>query len=356
MPAPRRDLDRLRRALEAWLQQKLPGATAVEVRDARGPSETGYSSDTVLFDLEFVRHGVREHRRLVAKLHPQGVTVFPRYDLELQFRILQLLSEVGGVPVPRVLWLETDAAVVGGVFYVMEYVAGRVAPDNPPYHTSGWLLDLSPAQRADVWNDGIAAMARVHRVPTTRVAHLFPRPPAGQTYLQSQLEEYRSFVAWGLGDEDFPLLDCAAEWLQRHCPPEEQVALCWGDARIGNQIFAGTQCVALLDWEMARMGDPVQDVAWWWAIDRCFSEGLGVPRLEGLPDKEETLRHWERCSGFSAAYFEYYELLALYKFAAIMARVIRQLCHYGVFPADTAMVRDNLATAVLKTELAQRGE
>jgi aminoglycoside phosphotransferase (APT) family kinase protein len=356
MPPPRRDFTRLQGQLQDWFRTKFPDWGSVRVDNLRGPAETGYSSDTVVFEVFPDPASGRQPKTLVAKLHPEGVTVFPEYDLERQYRLLEALQALSTAPVPSVFSLELDPRFVGGVFYVMDFVSGRVPPDNPPYHTSGWLLDLDPGSRRQLWEEGIAAMARVHRTRCTEaIRGLFPQPKPGSSFLDQQLEDYRKFIDWGLDRSRYPLLSRAEEWLYRHQPREEQVALCWGDARFGNQIFRDGRCVALLDWEMARLGDPVQDLAWWWAIDRCFAEGLGVPRLDGLPTREATIRLWETQSTFSAKEFDYYEILALYKFTAIMARVVRQLCFYEVLPADTTMDRDNLASAVLERELDRRG-
>ncbi|MCX8071109.1 MAG: phosphotransferase family protein [Candidatus Binatia bacterium] len=355
MPAPRRDLSVVQAALTDWLRPKFPQWPSLSVANLRGPTETGYSSDTLLFDV-LDSSNPPAARTLVAKLHPQGLTVFPKYDLEQQYRLLAFLGRFPDVRVPKVLWLETDERILGGPFYVMEFVEGRVPSDNPPYHTTGWLLELTDQERRQLWESGIASMAAVHRIPWQELAGtVFRETPPGKTYLELQLEDYKEFIDWGLERDRYPLLARAEAWLREHRPSEEQVALCWGDARFGNQLFHKGHCVALLDWEMARLGDPVQDVAWWWAIDRCFSEGLGLPRLSGLPERAETISLWEEHSGFSAQHFDYYEVLALYKFTAIMARVIRQLCHYEVFPADTTMDRENLASVVLERELASRG-
>ncbi|GBD26430.1 Putative aminoglycoside phosphotransferase [bacterium HR30] len=354
MPPPRRDLASLERALTQWIEGKLPDLPRAAVTNLRGPTETGYSSDTLLFDV--TAPGRQRSRTFVAKLQPQGFTVFPRYDLEQQYRLLAWLHSFTEVPVPKVLWLETRPEFLGSVFYVMEFVEGRVPPDNPPYHSTGWLVELGAEERRQLWNSGIAAMAAVHRACwSDLLGSVFPELSAHATYLDLQLEDYRHFIDWGLERSRYPLLARAEAWLQAHKPPEDQIALCWGDARFGNQLFHQGQCVALLDWEMARLGDPVQDVAWWWTIDRCFSEGLGIPRLEGLPGRAETIELWEATSGFSARNFEYYEMLALYKFTAIMARVVRQLCHYELFPQDTTMDRDNLASVVLAHDLQLKG-
>lgn len=357
MPAPKtRDLELTRSQLADWLRAKLPGARAVTITSLTGPSETGFSSDTLMFDAEWTDgvHARREH--LVARFKPSGFTVFPTYDIAMQFRIMHALGEQSDVPVPRMRWLEEDERALGAPFYVMERVSGRVPSDNPPYHAAGWVPELQPDERAALWWSGLEAMARVHRLDW-RALGLGAVDQAGAdgcgSPLGRQLREYEEYIAWGFDGSRYPLLDTAQRWLHAHRPPDEHVALCWGDSRLGNQIFDGTKCVAVIDWEMARLGDPVQDLAWWIVLDRCFSEGLGCERLAGFPDRAATIARWEQLIGRPAHHFEYYEVLGLYKFTAIMARVILQMKHYEIFPADNDMDVNNLASQTLARVLAE---
>ncbi len=352
MPAPRRDLDLTRRQLTAWLRTKLPDARELAIDEVRGPSETGFSSDTLMFDARWLDGAGARHERLVARFKPSGDTVFPHYDMSLQYRVMKTLGDTD-VPVPRMRWFEADEALLGAPFYVMDRVDGRVPTDNPPYHVGGWLHDLAPAEREALWWSGLDAMARVHRLDWRALGFSFlDQPQRGATPLAQQLREYDEFLDWGVDRRRYPLIEKAQVWLHAHRPADEPVALCWGDSRPGNQIFAGTTCAAVIDWEMARLGDPVQDLAWWIAIDRCFSEGLGVARLEGLPDRDATIARWQSLTGREARHFAYYEVLALYKFAAIMARVSLQLMHYEYLPADSGMDVDNLASQTLARVLA----
>jgi aminoglycoside phosphotransferase (APT) family kinase protein len=348
MPVPRRDLDLTRAKLRDWLATRLSGACDLRIGELKGPSETGFSSDTLLFDAEWTDGGP-QRTRLVARLKPTGFTVFPAYDIARQFRVMRALGDTD-VPVPRMRWLEEDPAVLGVPFFVMDRVDGRVPTDNPPYHTAGWVPELAPAERTALWWSGLEAMARVHRLDWRRLgSDCFTVLSASP--LTQQLQEYDAYVEWGMERSRYPLIARAQRWLHAHQPADEHVGVCWGDARLGNQIFDGTRCVAVLDWEMARLGDPVQDLAWWIALDRCFSEGLSVDRLPGLPDRHATIARWEELAGREARDFAYYEVLALYKFAAIMARVIRQMKHYEVFPADSDMDVNNLATGPLAATL-----
>ena len=352
MPPPRRDLELTQRQLCEWLRSKLPGARAVTIAGLRGPSETGFSSDTLMFDLHWTATAGAHREHLVARFKPSGFTVFPTYDIARQFHVMRILGEHTTVPVPRMRWLEEDEVPLGAPFYVMDRVEGRVPTDNPPYHLGGWLQDLTPEEREALWWSGLDAMARVHRIEWRALGLAFLDQPASHaTLLEQQLHEYDDYVSWGMERDRYPLLAQAQRWLDAHRPVDEPVAICWGDSRLGNQIFNGTTCAAVIDWEMVRLGDPVQDLAWWIALDRCFSEGLGVERLPGLPDRYATIARWETLVGRPARHFDYYEILALYKFAAIMARVSLQLMHYEYLPADSNMDSDNLASQTLQRAL-----
>ena len=73
---------------------------------------------------------------------------------------------------------------------------------------------------------------------------------------------------------------------------------------------------------MATLGNPIQDIAWWNFLDRTFSEGLGMPRLDGLPSYEETVERWQQRSGLSAADYDYYLVFGGLRYGLIMARIM----------------------------------
>ena len=100
--------------------------------------------------------------------------------------------------------------------------------------------------------------------------------------------------------------------------------LCWGDARIGNIIFSEdcSEVAAVLDWEMAVLGNPVQDLAWYCFIDNTFADGLGLPRLEGLPSYEESIARWQSATGYDAGDFPYYWIFAGMRYGLILSRIM----------------------------------
>lgn len=354
MPAPRRDLDLTKKRLLKWLPGRMPGATDLQISNLKGPSDTGFSSDTLIVDLAWREGGRPLEERLVVRIEPRGFNIFPNYDVALQYRVMKALASTD-VPVPEMRWLETGESTLGAPFYVMSWLEGRVPTDNPPYNVGGWVPQLSPEERAALWWSGLDAMARFHRVDWRALGFEdLAEPHRGATPLDQQLHYYDEYFTWAVEDRSrYPLIDEALAWLRANRPATETVGLCWGDSRLANMIFRGTECVAVIDWEMMRLGDPVQDLAWWITADRCFTEGIDVPRLPGFPSYPETVARWESVVGRRAEHLKYYEVLALMRFSVIMARLILQMKHYEILPADHDMDVNNLASATLTRVLAE---
>ena len=125
MPAPLgRDLEQLRSRLESWFASVLPDdASGIEVGEVGGPGGTGFSSDTLIFDLRY-RSGGEDHTRgLVARIKPSGFHLFPEYDLPSQYGIMHALRNTE-IPVPTMLWEERTGDAIGDPFYVMEKIDG----------------------------------------------------------------------------------------------------------------------------------------------------------------------------------------------------------------------------------------
>jgi aminoglycoside phosphotransferase (APT) family kinase protein len=132
------------------------------------------------------------------------------------------------------------------------------------------------------------------------------------------------------------------------------------DARIGNIVFDGTRPAAVLDWEMATLGSPEEDLAWTVFVDRHHSEGLGVPRLEGFPGVEETVERYQALTGFAVRSLHFWQAFAGFRFGVVMARIAQQMIHYGVMTPEQgrAFELDNTVTRLLAEllELPPPGE
>jgi len=356
MPVPRRDLEETRERLAGWLARRLPGARELRLSALSGPGETGFSNDTLLFDLHSREDGRERARALVARIEPRGLTVFPAYDMRRQYEVQRRLEDTD-VPVPHMLWLEEDASVLGAPFYVMERVAGRIPTDTPPYHTGGWVAELRPEEREALWWSGLDALCRIHRLDWRGLGFGFlDQPERGKTPLEQQLHCYDEYLRWAARGRAQPACEAGLAWLRAHRPREpEPVALCWGDARIGNMIFDGGRCAAVLDWEMVTLGSPEQDLAWWLFFDRHHSEGVGAPRLPGFPSHADTVARYREGTGLVPRHLAYYQVFAAFRFAVIMIRLAQQMVSYGVLPEDSDFETNNTATRMLECLLAEAG-
>jgi aminoglycoside phosphotransferase (APT) family kinase protein len=211
------------------------------------------------------------------------------------------------------------------------------------------VAELEPAERETMWWSGLRALADVHCADWRGLGlgFLDETAASGGDDLDRHIAEYEHMLAWSNGKPQ-PNLESALRWLRLHRPPPgEPRVLCWGDSRLGNQIFQSSRCAAVLDWEMARIGSPEADLAWWIYMDRHHSEGANVPRLAGLPGRSETVERYEEWTGHRVRHLEYYEVFAALRFAVIMIRVGQQLEHYGFLPKDSGFEVNNSSTQLL---------
>jgi aminoglycoside phosphotransferase (APT) family kinase protein len=352
VPIPaQRDVDQSAKQLAAWLAPRVDADGEVALSEFRGPGATGFSNETLIVDASWESGGRPASRTLVVRVAPTGYTLFPDAAFATQQQVLLELGRKTSVPVPHVRWHEAGSEVLGAPFFVMDLVEGLVPPDNPPYHVSGWLHDVTPAVRERLWWGAIDTIAEINALdPAT-----LDLPPL-LSGLDAQIAYYEDFLASVERDEAVPMARRALEWIKANKPDDEPTVLCWGDARIGNVISSPEgERLAVLDWEMVTMGSPSQDVAWAWFLDRHHSEALDVPRLEGFPSREATIARYEERSGLRADAFDFYEVFAGFRFCVIMARLAVIFKDWGLLPADDGMAQENTVTKLTAKVLEERG-
>jgi aminoglycoside phosphotransferase (APT) family kinase protein len=155
-------------------------------------------------------------------------------------------------------------------------------------------------------------------------------------------------------DEPQATLRGALHWLRKNEPPVSNVALCWGDSRPPNIIYHGTEVAAVLDWEMAFLGDPEADLAWWLFMDWFASGGYNLARLAGMPEKEETILRYEKLTGAPVRNLFYNEVFAGFRFGVIMVRVTAMMVHRGLPLPAPDFASNNPATRKLAETLGIR--
>jgi aminoglycoside phosphotransferase (APT) family kinase protein len=336
--ANRIDPERVGPALEHWLGRRL-GAT-VSVSDVSVPQASGLSCETVLFGGE----AGGQVRRYVARVAPaDGDGLFPVYWLEDEARIMRALAEHSAVPTPRVVGVELDPTVIGGRFIVMEHIDGRVPADDPPYSTAGWVLELSPDAQGRLVENAIATIVEVSRVDWAALDLRLPRVGVAE-----QIAYLEHLHATGHRGTPHPTIVSGLEYLHANAPSGEALALCWGDARIGNMLFADDLSVAgALDWELASIGSRELDVAYFLYALRLWSEGFGAPSPPGFPDRPAILARFEELSGRAMNHLDYYERLAAVFGAIAMLRAGHLMIDAGLVPPDSTIWLTNPTSVML---------
>jgi aminoglycoside phosphotransferase (APT) family kinase protein len=336
------DPARIRSGLEEWLSRR--GADDAKVSLLPGPQATGYSHETIVFDLTHDGHT----QRLIARVEPGEVSVFPAPDLNIEYRLLEAIAP-DGITLPKLHGFESNAVFLGRPFYVMEHIAGEVPSDTPPYTFMGWLHEATSAVRESVWWSGLEALSKVHQVDwkARDLGFIVGDRPEG---LAGEFEYWRTYGEFcgGLA----VVAERALDWVIANAPADTDVALCWGDSRLGNQMFRDGRCVALLDWEMATLSDPVEDLAWFIYFDELYSGGS---HLEGFPGRAPTIARYEELTGAEVRNFEYFYVLAAFRFTAIMQRLGTLLIEAGKLPADSTFPSENFASEHLAKLCEEKG-
>ena len=333
--------------LAEWLGSKIDGATEVQVTDVHVPGAGGLSNETVLFSAQWRVGDVEHAQGMVARVQPDAPGVFRDYDLRKEATVIGALAEHTPVPAPKVFFYEEDPTVLGAPFLVMERVDGRIPADDPPFTAAGWVLDLTAAERTTMWHNSIDVLAQIHAVDWRALGLESLDTPQRGSGLDAQLALWQSIFEWAAEGEPNPTIEAALEWLMANRPAESEKVLNWGDARVGNLIFAGTDVAAVLDWEMVALASRELELGWWLFLQRHHTEGIGLPLPEGIPDAAATIGRYEELTGHTVANIEYYEIFAGARLAIIMVRAAHMMIAAGLLPPDATMAISNPASQLL---------
>ncbi|MFQ5352864.1 MAG: phosphotransferase family protein, partial [Candidatus Binatia bacterium] len=185
--------------------------------------------------------------------------------------------------------------------------------------------------RAAMWWDGVRILASIHDLDWRSLDLPFLGAPAdAAAALAAQLDYWERYIAWARTEEPQPHIDAALRWLLDNPPASGRTGLCWGDARLPNMLFRDFKVTAVLDWEMAFLGDPEADLAWWLFLDWHHSDGYDIPRLEGIPGRAETIARYQELRGEKVENLFFYDVFAALRFAAIMIRAVENMKKRGV--------------------------
>ncbi|HEY1135104.1 MAG TPA: phosphotransferase family protein [Nocardioides sp.] len=305
------DLDALARYLDAHVDGGLGGPLAARLV-AGGRSNPTYEL------LETPAAG--DGRSWILRRPPYGeVVAAAAHDMGREARVIGALAG-SAVPVPRVVARCEDAAVIGADFYVMEKVEGRT------FRTPADTATLTPAERAGLTDSLVDLLVDLHAVDPAAVGLAdFGRPDG---YLERQLARWQR--QWAkIRTRDLTGFGELAARLERSMPTHGRPGIVHGDYKIDNLMVApddATRVVALLDWEMATLGDTLADVGMllsFWDEEGGIHNPItaGATALPGFPDRRTLLATYaERC-GIEVSDVEWYVVFADFKLLVILEQI-----------------------------------
>lgn len=269
--------------LSSWLPQTLGSDLGVQ-RVARIPGGASRHTWRVT-----TTSGTGE-RDLIFRFDPEVSLLDSNRDVEAA--CYRAMADVAAVPVPAVLHNEASAEPLGLPFFVTEAVGGEA--------NGGLLAMMSAEDRGTIADQFAAVLAGVAASDwrSTDLGHLL-EPVTPETAWSTELEKWeRVLDVHELSP--MPITRAVIRWLRRNPPPPAQrVGLVHGDCRAGNFLFSGSQITAVLDWEMAHIGDPIEDLTWGWLGNWRYDQS-DLSLVGGLCSKADAVHRWEQATGLTA--------------------------------------------------------
>jgi len=310
---PGEELDLAR--LEGYLRERLP--------ECAGPLAAlqfphGHSNLTYL-----LRAGASE---FVLRRPPFGNQVQTAHDMGREYRVLAKLSAVFP-EAPRPYLFCDDSGVLGAPFYVMERRRGLILRKSLPPG-----LSLTPETAGRLGQSLIETLARLHAVDYQAAGLADLGKPAG--YVARQVTGWIKRYE-GARTDDVKSMERVAQWLTEHLPAESGVAVIHNDYKYDNVVLDPakmTRIVAVLDWEMATLGDPLMDLGTtlgYWVEggdpQPLQQAAIGPTMLRGSPTRRELVECYERATGRDVPQPLFYYAFGLFKIAVIIQQIYARL-------------------------------
>jgi aminoglycoside phosphotransferase (APT) family kinase protein len=259
----------------------------------------------------------RGAEKLVLRRPPRGPLPPSAHDVLREARLLSALGP-RGFRVPAVLSTCEDVSVIGAPFYVMPYVEGHVLSATLPAPLG------TPGAPARIAAELVDCLVDLHAIDVEAAGLAeFGRPDG---YLERQIKRFEGLLELN-ATRPLPDLERVAEWLAANLPDSPAATVVHGDYRLGNVMYAPSspQLVAVLDWEMATIGDPLADVGYMtamWAEAGDPANPVGdlseVTRLPGFPARTALAERYVAATGLTLDALPWYQVLALWKAAIFL--------------------------------------
>lgn len=242
--------------IASWLAARL-GTGRVDLSEFRRHAE-GFSWQTFTFLAAWADDEGAREAGFALRREPEDGLLAP-YDAAAEYDLHRRLAERTDVPLPGLRWLETDPEPLGRPFYVMDRVVGPVPVPWQPDDPEAFPDEVA---RARVGAAFVDVLARIHAAGPAVATPVLWSPSAPERTAAETIDLWRE-IYLAQARAPIPMVERAIAWLRANECWSGRLGLCHGDYRIGNVMLDGAGGIrAVFDWELAHLGDPVQDVAW----------------------------------------------------------------------------------------------
>ncbi len=289
--------------------------------DSRGVATTGQlHAEVIAGGRSNLTYTVSDNvNRWVVRRPPLAHVLPTAHDMAREWRVISALQNTE-IPVPRAVVLCEDLAVIGAPFYVMDFVEGHVVRDRLPDQWPG-----TPATASAMSTVLVDTLLKLHAVAPEEVGlGDFGRP---QGFLERQVRRW--WQQWEASKtRELPAIDELHRRLLQAIPSQSAPGIVHGDYRFDNVIYAPddpSRVVAVVDWEMSTVGDPLCDLGLlvvYWVTDSSDPAASALPSErvslgEGFPTREQMIARYAAASARDLTNLEWYVALGHYKLAII---------------------------------------
>ena len=299
------ELDRA--SLSKYLEDKIEGGGDLSIEQFPG----GHSNLTYL-----LRTPAREY---VLRRGPLGPVAPKAHDMAREYMVLKAVHPFF-YAAPEVFHLCEDPAIIGAVFFVMERRRGIVMRDRIPPELAAF-----PDYPARVSRGFVDCLVELHRVDIEKHGLVSLGKPAG--FLERQVRGW--FERWNRAKtEDIPQMERLIQWLTDHLPVSPAPTLVHNDFKLDNLMLDAQdpgRVEAVLDWEMATVGDPLVDLGlilcYWSQPSDPGGTKAALTSEPGWFTRDELIGRYARETGRDVSLIDYYEVFALFKLAVVLQQI-----------------------------------
>ncbi|MEX0942065.1 MAG: phosphotransferase [Pseudomonadales bacterium] len=291
--------------LQRYMEKNVEGFSGdLSVEEFAG----GQSNPTYLLTVSDMQYVLRRK--------PPGQLLKSAHAVDREYKVLTALQNTD-VPTARTYALCEDESVIGTMFYIMEYLDGRVIWDatGGPY---------SPQERGEYWDAANSAVARLHNVDFEAVG--LSDFGKHSDYIARQITRWSGQYEYTKTEEN-PYMDNLIEYLPKNIPADDSCTIVHGDLQIANMMMhkERNEVIGILDWELSTLGSPLSDFAY---LCRPYRDALRNADLKalGIPSEEEYIEAYCRRTGRDGIKdWDYYIAFNMFRLAGILQGIAKRV-------------------------------